>query len=69
MADVIDALSVTDRRLVERMTVDARVPVEALVPEIVAAYLRLLRDVPAALPRDPMRGIAVNARARAGRVK
>lgn len=63
MADILDKLSPTDRRLVNKMAADAEVPVGALLPEIVAAYLRLLRDVPAALPSDPMRGLASGARA------
>ena len=67
--DVLADLSVTDRRLVNKMAADAGVAVSALLPEIVSAYLRLLRDVPAALPRDPMRGLSVGAKVRAGRVR
>jgi hypothetical protein len=63
--DVLADLSVTDRRLINKMSADAGVAPAALLPEIVAAYLRLLRDVPAALPRDPMRGLAAGAARRA----
>lgn len=65
---VLDGLSPADRRLVEKMAADAAVPPAAMAVEVVAAYLRLLREVPAALPRDPMRGLSIGAarRARAG---
>jgi len=66
-SDLMDALPRGDRLLIQKMASDAAVPVDALVPEIVAAYLRLLRDVPAALPSDPMRSLRVNAAGRAGR--
>ncbi|MGR3758173.1 MAG: hypothetical protein ACU0AT_13200 [Tranquillimonas sp.] len=59
---MIDQLHRSDRRLLERIADDAGVPVDALLPEIVAAYLRLLKDAPAVLPRDPLSPIARRAR-------
>ncbi|MGR3498795.1 MAG: hypothetical protein ACU0E9_07875 [Limimaricola soesokkakensis] len=54
MADPLDHLSASDRRLVGRLADDWKLPVEALIPALVAGYLRLLRDAPDALPRNPL---------------
>lgn len=61
MSDLLEALSRGDRRLIDKMALSTGVVVEALLPEIVSAYLRLMKDVPAAMPRDPMRGLSVAA--------
>lgn len=63
---MFDALSKPDQRVVERMAAHAGVDTCAILPEIVSAYLRLLRDVPDALPVDPMAGLSVGAQRRAG---
>ena len=52
MDDVYAALSAKDRRLLDRVATGANVSIDALLPEIVSAYLRLMRDVPDALPSD-----------------
>tara|TARA_R110002020_G_scaffold74540_24_gene190685 strand:+ start:6214 stop:6426 length:213 start_codon:yes stop_codon:yes gene_type:complete len=62
--DPLAGLSPQDRRDVKAIAADAEVPPDVLIPEIVAAYLRLLRDVPGALPRNPLAGIRAGARRR-----
>ncbi|MFC6640839.1 MULTISPECIES: hypothetical protein [Sulfitobacter] len=52
-------LSRQDRAQVERMAEAAGTSAAALLPAIVAAYLRLMRDAPAVLPADHMLRIAV----------
>ena len=52
--DLRDALSKSDRRLLDRLAEAAGISPEALLPEIVSGYLRLLREAPDALPRDPL---------------
>jgi|GEM_PF-6763517 len=64
MAD-LDRMAPADRRLLGRLAETAGVPPEALLPEMAAAYLRLLRDVPAVLPRDPLGPLIARARDRA----
>jgi hypothetical protein len=61
MDELLDALPRHDRNLVDRLATDAGVPAAALLPEIISAYLRLLKEVPAALPRDPLRSLSVAA--------
>lgn len=58
MSDFTDNLPAADRRALLRLAADAAVPAEALAVEMVAAYLRLLRDAPGALPRNPLAPLA-----------
>ncbi|MDF3383344.1 MULTISPECIES: hypothetical protein [unclassified Sulfitobacter] len=51
-------LSRQDRVQVERMAEAAGTSASALLPAIVAAYLRLMRDAPAVLPADHMTRLA-----------
>lgn len=62
MDEVLSALSQSDRRMIDRMAIEAGVPATALLPALIEGYLRILKDAPAALPRDPMRGLGVAAR-------
>lgn len=49
----------TDERQLTAMANAAGVPVIAMQTAIVEAYLGLVRDAPHALPRDPIKGLAL----------
>lgn len=67
-AGVVEMLSASERRAVERLAAEAVTGVEAMAAAIVSNYLILMRDAPAALPADPMRGLSVSAKNRRGAV-
>lgn len=54
-------LAKSDRRTVAGLAEEAEASVDAVLIEITAAYLRLLRDVPEALPRNPLEPIRSRA--------
>ena len=60
-------LSPADRRLLGRLAEAAGTTAEAMLPEIVTAWLRLLRDAPDALPANPLAPVVHGARSRAAR--
>lgn len=62
---IADRLSPADRRMLRRLAETAQVDAEALIPELAGAYLRLLRDAPAVLPRDPLAPVIARAGAAA----
>ncbi|MEH6834828.1 hypothetical protein [Falsihalocynthiibacter arcticus] len=64
MADVFASLEPHVRRDVQRLADVNGVSPEALMPEIITAYVRLLRDVPEALPRNPLAPLVERARSR-----
>ncbi len=64
MADVIDRLAPSDRRALKSLAEAAGISAEALIPEIVAGYLRLLADAPGALPKNPIAPLRAGALAR-----
>lgn len=67
MSDLAMPLQPKDRQAVERMAKDAGVSVEAMAAAMIARFLDLMRDAPAALPRDPMRGLSIAAAKRRAR--
>jgi len=67
MLDPMAQLSASDRRRVADLAAKAGVEPDAMISEIVSAWLRLWKDVPNALPEDPMRGLVLGAARRAGR--
>lgn len=64
---LIDVLEPSVRRDVLAIAAQKNVPADALLPEIVAAYVRLLRDAPGALPRNPLEPLAAGAMRRASK--
>ncbi|EAU45089.1 hypothetical protein [Salipiger bermudensis] len=64
-SDPLAALEPGIRRDVQSIAISEGVPAETLIPEIVAAYVRLLREAPGALPRNPLAPLAAGARRRA----
>lgn len=66
MSDVYQDLPARDRAFLDKLARAGNVSVAALLPEIVSAHLRLVRDVPDALPPDPLRGISKRAAGRMG---
>lgn len=62
MAD-LDRMAPADRRMLRRLAEAAGIEADALIPELAAAYLRLLRDAPAVLPRDPLAPVISRAEA------
>lgn len=66
MSDVYAELPARDRDFLDRLARRGNVSVDALLPEIVSAHLRLVRDVPDALPPDPLAGISKRAAGRMG---
>jgi hypothetical protein len=65
MSSALDDLDTRTRRDVEALAIQNQVTPEALLPEIVAAYIRLLREVPDALPRNPLAQLCAGAQRRA----
>lgn len=62
--DVLDLMSRSDRATLARVCDGHDLAPEQLIAEIVAAYLRLIKDVPEALPRNPMASLHAGARRR-----
>lgn len=58
------ALDARARREVQAIAEAGGASIEAVLVELVAAYLRIARDAPEALPRNPMAPIRANARRR-----
>ena len=67
MADPLAALEPRTRRDIEALAALHQIPAEALIPEFVTAYIRLLREVPGALPRNPLEPILSGAKRRVAR--
>lgn len=64
MADPIDRLEPRTRRDIQDLAAAHQVSAEALMLEFCAAYIRLLREVPGALPRNPLAPIVAGAKRR-----
>lgn len=62
MADPLDYLHPAERREIRRLAAQAEAAPEALIAQFAAAFLRLARDVPGALPPDPIRAPMLRAR-------
>lgn len=60
--EILATLRDGDRKLFEDLAARAGVTAEDLLPAMIAAYLRLYRDAPQALPTDPLRGLAAMVR-------
>jgi hypothetical protein len=54
MSDVLDLLPRADRRALARIAEASGASEEAVAAQALRAWLQLVRDVPAALPRDPL---------------
>jgi len=67
VADTLAALDPGVRRDLQSIATSSGVPPEALIPEIVAAYIRLLREAPGALPRNPLAPLSAGAKRRAAK--
>mgnify|MGYP000070688616 CR=1 FL=1 len=67
MADLVNSLPPSDRRLVRAMAAEAGSNPEAMAAEIVRAYLGLVRGAPDAMPNDPLRRMASSALRKSGR--
>lgn len=63
MSDPVAGLRKSERALLERVAAAAEVPPEDMALAMIGAYLQLLRDAPAALPHDPLKGLGARARA------
>lgn len=61
MADVLDRLPASDRRILRRLAEAAGVDLEVAAVEVLRAYLRLAKDAPGALPADPLARAARSA--------
>jgi len=59
---LLAGLSRTDRRALEKLALIAGAGLPEMACAVIAGYLRLMRDAPGALPKDPMRGLASHAR-------
>ena len=64
MRDPMQDLEPRIRRDIEDLAASHQVSAEALITEFVSAYIHLLRDVPGALPRNPLEPILAGARRR-----
>lgn len=63
--EIFESLRRDDQRLLQNMADDAGVSVQTMMPAVIGAYLRMVKDVPDALPSDPLRGLI--ARGKRGR--
>ncbi len=63
--DAIERLEPRIRRDIEALAAFHQVSAEALMLEFAAAYIRLLREVPGALPRNPLEPIVAGAKRKA----
>ena len=63
--DLLGLLAPKDRATLRAICEAQGVTPAALIPEFVAAYLRLMREVPEALPRNPLEPIYAGAKRRA----
>lgn len=61
MADLIDALPPSDRKLLRDMAAAAACDPADMALEVVRAYLGLVRSAPAALPDNPLRRLTAAA--------
>ncbi|MCA0851219.1 hypothetical protein [Salipiger thiooxidans] len=66
-ADLLAAFPPRDRRDLQTICEVHGLSPEALVVEMTSAYLRLVREVPDALPRNPMSPVYAGARRRGSR--
>lgn len=64
---VLNSLERSVRRDVEALAQQLEVPPEAVAAEIIGGYIRVLRDAPGALPRNPLNPIAAGAKRRGQR--
>lgn len=64
MADPVERLEPRTRRDIQDLAALHQVSPEALVLEFATAYIRLLREVPGALPRNPLEPIVSGAKRR-----
>lgn len=63
----LDLLDGRTRRDVEALASTINVPAEIVISEMVTGYVRLLREAPGALPRNPLTPLAANSKRRASR--
>ncbi|MFG6535539.1 hypothetical protein ACGYK5_17075 [Sulfitobacter sp. 1A16787] len=58
---VLARLHRVERRALADLAAAAEVSAVDMIPAILAAYLRLAKDAPGALPADPVRGLRARA--------